>query len=219
MQITYEYNILGVYTIDANVTHIKIENSLDYTRANCVNEFINSNPDFIPNAFENFKNNTIDIILNSIEDANTKSNLSSQLTVNYYPYLQNSFKLFVLNVLDSFNSSENNILILSQLSQQDVNKETSVVNVPKFISKIEWEKIGTDEFGNTGSVSYYTMFSPTSEKINTTSIQFEDITKEILCSWIEQSETNGKMKFFNEQIAQEIQAKRFNEQKIESLPW
>jgi hypothetical protein len=217
MQITYEYNILGVYTIDANVTHIKIENSLDYSQANCVNEFVNSNTDFIPNAFENFKNNTLDIILNGIDDANTKSNLVKELDKNYYPHLKNSFKLFVLNTLSSFNTSlDNNILLLSQ---QDVNKEISVVNVPKFISKIEWEKIGTDEFGNTGSVSSYTIFSPTSEKINTTSIQFEDITKDILCSWIEQSETTGKMNFSNGQIAQEIQAKRFNEQKIESLPW
>ena len=94
------------------------------------------------------------------------------------------------------------------------------MNVPNFITRVEWELVGTDELGNSAKVFGVSGFSAKDPKINKYPLAFDSITKEQIISWIDSETTSVvRKKFQQQQILNEIQAKRFGEKQADSLPW
>ena len=83
-----------------------------------------------------------------------------------------------------------------------------IVSFNNAIINIEWEKIGTDEDGNSASVIG---FSPMRAKRTIDSnnyVESENLTKDILVSWIEATADEFYMKRINNSISKQIEDKK-----------
>lgn len=79
-------------------------------------------------------------------------------------------------------------------------------DLSNIIFQTHWEKIGTDEHGNTGKFSGATPFNPNLVDPNNF-IPYESLTEEIVLEWIKPVVVGDYEKHVNEQIAKEIQTK------------
>jgi hypothetical protein len=74
------------------------------------------------------------------------------------------------------------------------------------VVQTHWEKIGTDENGNTGKFSGATPFKPNPNQVDF--IEHNDLTQEIVLSWIQPLVTGGYEAHVNSVIAEQIAAKQ-----------
>ena len=83
-----------------------------------------------------------------------------------------------------------------------------------------WQKIGTDEEGNSGSFSGATPFDP--KNINKDSfVPFNQLTEEIVLNWIKAVVTGSYEEHVNEQILRQINEKKnpIVDVSENSFPW
>ena len=91
-------------------------------------------------------------------------------------------------------------------------KTIDVNGVTDAVIQIYWEKIGTDENGNTGVFAGATPFSVNPQNF----IPFEDLTLNIVLGWIQSVVTGSYEQHVNEKIQKQIDAANI---KTPSLPW
>jgi len=98
-------------------------------------------------------------------------------------------------------------------------KRKDTQNLRNIIVQTYWEKIGTDENGNTGTFSGATPF-----ELNTVDpenfVSYEDLTEEIILSWIQGVVIDGYEEHVNLQIANQISDKVSPVTEVTSgFPW
>jgi hypothetical protein len=94
-------------------------------------------------------------------------------------------------------------------------KTIDVNGVTDAVIQTYWEKIGTDENGNTGVFTGATPFLPSS--VNPESfIPFEDLTPNIVLGWIQAVVTGAYEQHVNEKIQNQIDGRNI---KTPALPW
>lgn len=102
-------------------------------------------------------------------------------------------------------------------SFKKTNASNTLTNV---IFQTHWEKIGTDEHGNTGRFTGATPFDPA--QIDTKNfVRYESLKEETVLSWIKSKVTGEYEVHVNEHIAKEI-AEKTNvhvEVHASSFPW
>lgn len=81
-----------------------------------------------------------------------------------------------------------------------------------------WQKIGTDENGNTGTFSGATPFSSTNMPIGNTFVPFAELTEPMVLEWIQDVVVGGYEEHVNNQIAKQI-ADKITPIAEPSLPW
>lgn len=86
---------------------------------------------------------------------------------------------------------------------------------PDVIVQTYWEKIGTDENGNVGRFSGATPFSSTNVPTGTF-IPFDQLTEEVVLSWIKAIVVGDYERHVNEQIAKQLDQ---NKPAEKPLPW
>jgi hypothetical protein len=79
-------------------------------------------------------------------------------------------------------------------------------DLKNIIVQTNWKKIGTDEDGNTGTFNGATPFELSSVDPNNF-VNYEDITEEIILSWIQTVVSGSYEEHVNEKIAEQIEAK------------
>jgi len=79
-------------------------------------------------------------------------------------------------------------------------------SLKNIIVQTYWEKIGTDENGNTGSFQGATPFDLSSVDPNNFT-SYEDLTEEIVLGWIQSVVVNDYERHVNEKIKEQIDAK------------
>jgi hypothetical protein len=96
-------------------------------------------------------------------------------------------------------------------------KDTSELS--NIIVQTYWRKTGTDENGNTGSFAGATPFDLSTVDPNNF-VAYEDLTEEMVLSWIQSVVVGGYEEHVNEKIAEEIdqQANPVTEV-TEEFPW
>jgi len=92
-------------------------------------------------------------------------------------------------------------------------------NLQNIIVQTYWEKIGTDENGNSGTFPGATPF-----ELNTVDpenfVSYEDLTEEIILSWIQGVVVGGYEEHVNQQIANQISDKVSPVTEVTSgFPW
>jgi len=88
------------------------------------------------------------------------------------------------------------------------------------IFQTHWEKIGTDEHGNTGRFVGATPFDP--DKVDPDNfISYDSLSEEIVLEWIKPVVVGDYERHVNEQISKEIEAKKTVIAEIHptSFPW
>jgi hypothetical protein len=70
-----------------------------------------------------------------------------------------------------------------------------------------WEKIGTDNAGNTGTFSGATPFTSTTMTNGNTFVPFSDLTEDIVLTWIKAVVVGGYEEHVNAQIQKQIDTK------------
>lgn len=79
-------------------------------------------------------------------------------------------------------------------------------DITNIIVQTQWEKIGTDENGNTGIFNGATPFDlSTVDPSNF--VKYEDLTEEMVLSWIQSVVVGTYEEHVNEKIAEQIEAK------------
>lgn len=86
---------------------------------------------------------------------------------------------------------------------------------PDVIVQTYWEKIGTDENGNTGRFSGATPFTSTNVP-NGNFVPFDQLTEEVVLSWIKSVVVGDYERHVNEQIAKQLDT---NIPVEKPLPW
>jgi hypothetical protein len=79
-------------------------------------------------------------------------------------------------------------------------------DLKNIIVQTNWKKIGTDEDGNTGTFNGATPFELSSVDPDNF-VNYEDITEEIILSWIQTVVSGSYEEHVNEKIAEQIEAK------------
>jgi hypothetical protein len=79
-------------------------------------------------------------------------------------------------------------------------------DLKNIIVQTNWKKIGTDEDGNTGTFNGATPFELSSVDPDNF-VNYEDITEEIILSWIQTVVIGSYEEHVNEKIAEQIEAK------------
>lgn len=93
-------------------------------------------------------------------------------------------------------------------------KTADVDSLQNAVVQTYWQKIGTDENGNTGTFNGATPFTVSSTAENF--IPFENLTEEIVLGWIKEKVVGGYEEHVNEQILKMLTA---NAVKDATLPW
>jgi hypothetical protein len=81
-----------------------------------------------------------------------------------------------------------------------------------------WNKIGTDEAGNTGTFSGATPFTSTTMTNGNTFVPFSELTEAIVLTWIKAVVTGGYEEHVNGQIQKQIDTK-ISPVSEASMPW
>lgn len=94
----------------------------------------------------------------------------------------------------------------------------TVNGVPDTVISALWERNGIDENGYSGSFKICTNFDTNEVGISTNYIEYSDLTKSNILSWVNSLEDMDRI---NESISVAIQRSRDNETKVESgnFPW
>ena len=95
-------------------------------------------------------------------------------------------------------------------------KVTTVGDLSNYVVQTYWTKTGTDENGNTGVFSGATPLTPDSSQPNY--VPYDQLTQEIVLSWIQPLVTGQYEQHVNDVIAEAIAAKT-NPVVEEPLPW
>jgi hypothetical protein len=95
-------------------------------------------------------------------------------------------------------------------------KVTRVGNETDYVVQTYWTKTGTDEDGNTGTFSGATPLDPNPEQSDF--IPYDQLTQEIVLSWIQPIVTGPYEDHVNSQIAKQI-ADKINPITEPVLPW
>jgi hypothetical protein len=95
-------------------------------------------------------------------------------------------------------------------------KATNVGSEANYVVQTYWNKIGTDENGNTGTFNGATPFAPNPDQSDF--IPFDQLTQDIVLGWIQPLVVDGYEQHVNEQIARQISAKT-NPVTEPPLPW
>jgi hypothetical protein len=81
-----------------------------------------------------------------------------------------------------------------------------------------WDKIGTDDAGNTGTFSGATPFTSTTMTNGSTFVPFSELTEAIVLTWIKAVVVGGYEEHVNAQIQKQIDQK-LNPVSEASMPW
>jgi hypothetical protein len=95
-------------------------------------------------------------------------------------------------------------------------KVTKVGTETDYVVQTYWTKTGTDENGNTGTFSGATPLDPNPEQ--TDFIPYDQLTQEIVLSWIQPVVTGFYEEHVNQQIAKQI-ADKVDPVTEPTLPW
>lgn len=95
-------------------------------------------------------------------------------------------------------------------------KTTEVAGESNFIFQTYWEKIGTDELGNTATFVGATPFKQ--DPSQSTFIPFEELTEEVVLEWIQAVVVGSYEQHVNGQIAKQLELKR-TPVATPDLPW
>jgi hypothetical protein len=95
-------------------------------------------------------------------------------------------------------------------------KVTRVGTETDYVVQTYWTKTGTDENGNTGTFSGATPLDPNPEQ--TDFIPYDQLTQEIVLSWIQPVVTGSYEEHVNAQIAKQI-ADKIDPVTEPTLPW
>lgn len=99
-------------------------------------------------------------------------------------------------------------------------KKRNVGNLNDVVFQTHWQKIGTDENGNTGIFSGATPFDPA--KLNPSSfVSFDQLTEATVLEWIKAVVVGSYEQHVNEQIARQIDEKKnvASEVNAGAFPW
>lgn len=96
-----------------------------------------------------------------------------------------------------------------------ITKKT-INGIENAISHVVWEKVGVDENGHRGVFKIATEFDTSEVGISTSFISYENLTKEIIISWIESVTDEEQV---NGDILEEIQKSIDNEVQVYEFPW
>ena len=221
MEITYDYNILSISTIDTDIQVMEIGNLFDLTSVYDQFDIIIGSKllDIQNKAFTSFKQDVFGAFVEDTTDKQLVDAIQTTLDLKVLNIIEHPFKNFVSNGIQSLKKEIANSQYLLATSKEKT-FPTTTVNVPNFITRVEWELVGTDELGNSAKVFGVSGFSAKDPKINKYPLAFDSITKEQIISWIDSETTSVvRKKFQQQQILNEIQAKRFGEKQADSLPW
>jgi len=97
-------------------------------------------------------------------------------------------------------------------------KVESVNGLENVVIGTRWEKIGTDEDGNEGKFNGATPFKP-SEIDPDNFIDWDNLSEEVVLSWIKPVVVGSYQEHVNEQIAKQIRDKRSPVSDIQHMPW
>jgi hypothetical protein len=92
----------------------------------------------------------------------------------------------------------------------------SLTQEPEYVVNAFWTKTGTDELGNTGFYTGETNFAPDPEQ--TDFIPYDQLTQEIVISWVQPIVDNSYGPFADAQIQKQIDAKIYPVTQP-PLPW
>lgn len=81
-----------------------------------------------------------------------------------------------------------------------------------------WEKIGTDENGNEGKFVGATPFKPSDVDPNSF-VDWNNLTEEVVLSWIKPVVVGTYEDHVNEQIAKQIRDKKSPVTEVQHMPW
>jgi hypothetical protein len=95
-------------------------------------------------------------------------------------------------------------------------KATTVGTESDYVVQTYWTKTGTDENGNTGTFSGATPFDPNPDQPDF--IPYDELTQEIVLSWIQPVVVDSYEEHVNEQIAKQI-ADKIDPVTEPALPW
>jgi hypothetical protein len=95
-------------------------------------------------------------------------------------------------------------------------KVTNVGSETNYVVQTYWTKTGTDANGNTGTFNGATPFAPTPDQQNF--IPFEQLTEQIVLSWIQPVVTGSYEDHVNGVIAKQI-AEKIDPVNEQPLPW
>jgi hypothetical protein len=95
-------------------------------------------------------------------------------------------------------------------------KVTRVGAMPNYVVQTYWTKTGTDANGNTGRFSGATPFTPNPDQPSF--VPYDQLTQEIVLSWIQPVVTGYYEEHVNEQIAKQI-ADKIDPIVDGQLPW
>ena len=95
-------------------------------------------------------------------------------------------------------------------------KVTTVGDRTNYVVQTYWKKTGTDENGNTGEFSGATPLTPNPAQVDF--VEHNDLTQEIVLSWIQPVVTGSYEEHVNGMIAEQIAAKA-NPITEATLPW
>ena len=84
-------------------------------------------------------------------------------------------------------------------------KITNTGNLQGYVVNAQWKKIGTDDSGNTGTFNGATPFTPDPSQPDF--VPFDQLTEEIVLSWIQPVVTGSYEEHVNGVIAKEIAGK------------
>ena len=196
------------------------------------NSYINSLND-IPLDIKDYYNSTMSSQLDSIYIVTKNSiktdyqnsirkEFKNSLTplLNNYSSITNSWVNRLSNILE-YNIPHQRALIKDLLINQNIYNDcitnttlSETINIPKYIYRVDWEKTGTDEYGNVGTASNSTNFT-FGELVNKNLIGYDSLSEEDIISWI--SADNGNT--VDELIIQEILQKRTDVEEDDQFPW
>jgi hypothetical protein len=98
-------------------------------------------------------------------------------------------------------------------------KDSSDIKLKNIIVQTHWKKIGTDEDGNTGTFNGATPFELSSVDPDNF-VNYEDLTEEIILSWIQEVVIRSYDEHVNQQIEKQIEEKRNPGVEVTSgFPW
>lgn len=95
-------------------------------------------------------------------------------------------------------------------------KVTRAGTLNNYVVQTYWRKTGTDEEGNTGAFNGATPFTPDPTQPNF--VPYDQLTQEIVLSWIQPVVTGSYEEHVNSKIAEDI-AKAKDPVVDEPLPW
>lgn len=221
MEITYDYNILSISTIDTDVEVMEVGYLFDLTSMYDQFDLIIGSKllDIQNKAFTSFKQDVFGTFLEETPDKELVDAIQTTLDLKVLNKIEHPFKNFVSSGIQILKKEIANSQYLLATSKEKT-FPTTTVNVPNFITKVEWELVGTDELGNSAKVFGVSRFFAKDPRINKHPHAFGSITKEQIISWIAGDPGYAsRNNFQQQQILSEIQAKRFGEKQADSLPW